>query len=326
VGDAVHKASAARKRLAAALAVVIVAASLQILGANPAAPQSPELMAYRATSSVGMDPHAGIWRRAPRTEIPLTAQQSVWPFGGSVPMLEARALHRDGMLYIRLQWDDTTRDDDVTGIRDFVDAAAVEFPAAAATSVPALCMGQADNGVNIWQWRAGGADGRPHDITELSANGYVDRYPSTDDLYFPGRAAGNVVSQPHAVQDLVATGFGSLEAAVDQEVRGAAIWEHQEWSVVFSRELTNGAEEKISLGEGASTDVAFAVWDGREEERNGLKSISTFVSLRVVGEDAPSVPRSDTTLLLLLLGSLGAIIALGVSVSMLSGQVGRLAR
>lgn len=323
MADPERSGSRRRRRVAMVAAVVLVAASMQVLGANPAVPQSPELIAYRATSPVGLDPDSGAWKRAAEIEMPLTAQQVVWPFGGSVPMLEARALHRDGMLYIRLDWTDATVDDEVSGLDDFVDAAAVEFPASAATSVPSLCMGQADNGVNIWQWRAGAHEGRPDDISELSPNGYVDHYPSTDELYYPARAAGNIVSQPRAVQDLVAGGFGTLEAAVDQQVQGGSTRHGNRWSVVFARELTNGAEEKISLGEGMSTDVVFAVWDGHEQERNGSKSISAFVTLRVVAEDAPRTPRSEATLLLILLGSLGAVIGLGAAASMASTRVGR---
>jgi hypothetical protein len=272
------------KRAGVVAAVLVVAVVLQTTGANPAVSQSPELVAFPATSPVSLDTDAAAWGDASQIEIPLTAQQVVWPFGGTVPTLKAAALHSEGRIYIRLEWQDATRDDDVVSLDTFVDAAAVEFPATAATSVPALCMGQADGGVNIWQWRAGAAEGRPNSITELSENGYVDLPPSEDDLYFPARAAGNVVSHPHVIQDLVATGFGSLDAASDQELQGAATWDGERWSVVFARELTSGAEDKISLGEGASTDVAFAVWDGSEQERNGSKSISAFVSMQVVGE------------------------------------------
>ncbi len=273
------------KRAGVVAAVLVIAVVLQTLGANPAVSQSPELLAFPAASPVSLDTDAAAWSDASQIEIPLTAQQVVWPFGGTVPTLKASALHSEGMIYVRLEWQDATRDDDVASVDSFVDAAAIEFPATAATSVPALCMGQADGGVNIWQWRAGAADGRPNNITELSENGYVDLYPSEDDLYFPARAAGNVVSQPHVIQDLVATGFGTIDAAEDQELQGAATWDGERWSVVFARQLTSGAEEKISLGEGVSTDVAFAVWDGHEQERNGSKSISAFVSLQVVGED-----------------------------------------
>ncbi len=194
----------------------------------------------------------------------------------------------------------------------FVDAAAVEFPSVAETSVPALCMGQADNGVNIWQWRAGAENGRPSDITELSENGYVDQYPSTDELYFPALAAGNIVAQPHAVQDLVATGFGQLEAAEQQGLQGTAKWENGRWAVVFARQLTEATAEKIEFGEGVRTDVAFAVWDGHEDERNGMKSVSVFVSLKIA-----DIRTVESDLMLNLTISLVVLLAVGAGLTLL---------
>jgi complex iron-sulfur molybdoenzyme family reductase subunit gamma len=216
-------------------------------------------------------------------------------------MLETQAVHSEGVLYIRMSWDDDTRDARVIGVDQFADAAAVEFPARAASSVPALCMGQADGGVNIWHWRAGNQEGLPESIEDLSASGYVDRYPSTDELYFPARAAGNPVSLPHPVQDLVAVGFGTLTPAVDQAVRGIAVWDRGRWSVVFARELSHQAAEHVDLGEGASSDIAFAVWDGSEGERDGIKSVSQLMILDVAAE---GFPRRDAIWLVIMFGSL----------------------
>ncbi|MDH3755972.1 MAG: ethylbenzene dehydrogenase-related protein, partial [Acidimicrobiia bacterium] len=199
----------------------------------------------------------------------------------------------------------------VLGVDEFTDAAAVEFPAQAASSVPSICMGQTDGGVNIWQWRASGQDGLPTSIEDLSPTGYVDRYPSTEGLYFPAREAGNPVAQSSAVQDLVAVGFGTLTPAVDQGVAGMAMWEDDRWSVVFARELSPQAAEQAELGVGVSVDIAFAVWDGSEGERNGVKSVSQFVVLDLSSE---GFQQTTTKLVLIAVGVVAGLFILVVVV------------
>jgi len=307
--DLIGRHLSGRTRSKVLVLVVAAAFTLQLLGVNPAVSQSQVLTAFEASDDPGLDPFAAAWIDAPTVEMALTSQQLTWPFGGSSNLLEARALHRDGMLYIRMSWDDATRDGRTLQVDHFSDAAAVEFPARAASSVPSICMGQTDGGVNIWQWRAGNEDGLPDSVEDLSPTGYVDRYPSTEELYFPAREAGNPVAQSHPVQNLVSVGFGSLSPAADQDVKGAAEWANGRWSVVFARELSHHAAEQVSLGEGASSDIAFAVWNGSEGERNGIKSVSQFVVLEVASGGAP---RSTAAWLTIMFGSLLAMISVVV--------------
>ena len=84
----------------------------------------------------------------------------------------------------------------------FTDAAAIQFPAEAGSEVPFICMGQADQAVNIWQWR-GDQQLPPSAPVD---GGYVDLYPFEDDLYYTARQAGNPLSQTDRlpVQNLVA--------------------------------------------------------------------------------------------------------------------------
>jgi hypothetical protein len=39
---------------------------------------------------------------------------------------------------------------------------------------------------------------------------------------------------------------------------------------------------------GTKTNLAFAVWDGSADERNGMKSVSGFATLSVAFDSAPS--------------------------------------
>ena len=105
-------------------------------------------------------------------------------------------------------------------------------------------MGDKNNPVNIWQWKAGWqqeADGHRQDMT--------DSYPSMHvDTYFQPRAIAppptpdNVISQsPHVspVEDANARGFGTFKSqpASGQNVSGKGIWRDGSWSVIFVRDL-----------------------------------------------------------------------------------------
>lgn len=274
-----------KRRLATITILLVVAATLQVVGAQPATSQTPELTALRITHDADLDPDSSQWRSAGAVDLPLSAQESAWPFGGgSVRMLEARAVHSDSTLYIRMEWSDDTLDTAATGVDEFVDAAAIEFPASPETSIPSLCMGQADAGVNIWHWQSGIFDGRPNTIEDLAGNGYVDRYPSTDELYFPARAAGNSVASSRVIQDLSAVGFGSLTPSADQNVVGRAEWAEGKWEMVFARSLDGNSNQQVDLRSGSSMDIAFAIWDGSEQERNGKKSVSQLIVLNLSDE------------------------------------------
>lgn len=276
-------------------AVLLLAALLMAVGANPAVSQTTELYVRRVDGGPGVDPGAGVWDRVPGIDVALTAQETTYPFGGgSVSTVQAQALYDDSTLYLRLSWDDAFRDDRTDAPEAFADAAAVEFPADAAATVPSVCMGQAAGGVNIWQWRADSQAGVPQSSGDLG-NGTADVEPPADDpVHFPARNAGNPYAQPEAgaMQNLVATGFGTLEPAAEQVLAGEGEYGDGGWSVVFSRTLPSpGAGQPLFTSE-TTVDVAFAVWDGHAGDRNGKKSVSQFVKLEFGNEGVPGPNRA----------------------------------
>lgn len=285
-----------RIRAVAVVLCLAVAALLQVLDANPAVSQSTSLTAMRTDRAPSLDPGDSVWKRAPAVEVPLSAQSVTYPFGGgSVAMVRAQAMHDDDTLFVRVSWDDSTADIRTSRVEDFADAVAVQFPAVASSSAPAICMGQADNGVNIWQWRADRQGELPGAVEDLNANGYVDLYPSTDDLFFTAREAGNVVAQDGKtpVEDLVAGGFGTLSPAADQSVLGQGHWGSGKWAVVFSRPFVSDDDGRPTFDVGSVTDVAVAAWDGDHDDRNGQKAVSQFLRLSITGEELPAMPRSN---------------------------------
>ncbi len=299
-----------------ALAAVLVAAGvLQLAGANPAASQTLTLTAWQADEDPGLDPGSEIWKRAQFIQAPLTAQAGSYAAGGgSIPVVWARALHFNNTLYVRLEWEDSTQDDSTLKVEQFADAAALEFPAKSATSVPSVCMGQADMGVNIWQWRSDSLG----DPNELYANTLVDMYPTKDDLFYTARAAGNPYANPKQgpVQNLVAVAFGTLSPAETQDVQGKGEYKDGRWSVVFARPFAGAADDQASFTAGTSTDIALAVWNGSEGDRNGRKSVSQFMTLSISGAAIPEAEGSDWLVLALAAGALlvigGGGVALGL--------------
>jgi len=282
---------------------------LHLTQLNPALAQSTEITAWQVERGQPMGPGAAVWRDVPVVELPLTAQQVTVPMGGgSIAMLQVKALHADGRIYLHVAWTDATQDERTDAVETFADAVAVQLPAVAGASVPAICMGQIDQGVNIWQWRADSQRGLP----DAPADGYVDGYPENGDLDYPARVAGNPFADPAggSVQNLVATGFGTLEPAPGAPVEAVAQYRSGGWTAVFDRALAAPGPNQPEFGPRTTTDVVFAVWNGSEGDRDGQKSVSAFATLRLTA-DAPPSPSGAYLVLALALVSLLAVIGVG---------------
>jgi len=282
------------KTILAGIGALVAAAGLMTFDLNPAASQTAPITALRAASDPGLDPDAAPWDDAQEVTLPLAAQTITYPFGGGgTSEVRVRALHHGNDLFVRVAWDDSSRSSTTREVRQFTDAAAVEFPAEAASSVPAVCMGQVDGGVNIWQWRA------DHDADNgrrpASEDAYVDVEPPGGG-YAPAEELGNPVALRRAAQDLVAEGFGTLEKAATQRVRAHGRYSRGDpttpgtWTVVFRRPFATPGPGQPGFGVGDTVDVAFAVWNGDEGERNGLKSVSDFARLTLAKGTQPSPP------------------------------------
>jgi len=269
----------------------VLAAGLSVSGARIATSQGTTITAMRTSESVPLhEPWDEFWNGVPMIDIPLSAQQVAPPMGGRRWTLTAGAVQDSSRIYVVAEWEDASPERSVGAPQDFTDAVAVQFPAVAGTAVPALCMGDPNATVNIWQWRAAWqADvhrGFQGAVTGRYPNTAVDMYPAhDDDVFYPGRYAGNpfsVVNRASAVDNLVAGGFGSLTADPISSVQGWGAWRDGRWRVVFARPLSVAREGNVELHAPDITDVAFAVWDGAAQERNGMKSVANFVKLNVV--------------------------------------------
>lgn len=275
-----------------------VALALTLTGTRLAASQELVLTANESREEVPAgEPWDAFWEAVPKVDLPLSAQNQVPPMGGRGSTMSARAVHDGRSLFLMVEWDDPSPDRSVARTEDFTDAVAVQFPAVAGTRVPAFCMGDPTASVNVWQWRAAWqadvARGFQGSVERTHPDAAVDVYPFADeDVFQPGRAADNPISvaeRASAVDNLVAQGFGSLTADPLAAVGGWGKWRDGTWRVVFTRPLQVGREGNVELHRDTWTDVAFAVWDGAAEERDGTKSVANFVSLDI--EPLPLEPR-----------------------------------
>ncbi len=247
-------------------------------------------------------PDSELWQQATAVEVPMSAQMIARPImpETNAKSMTVRALHNGAELAFLVEWQDATRNDATLMVDAFRDSAAIQFPVV--EGMPFYCMGQQGGDVNIWHWKADwqAALIAQQNLQMTYPNIAVDQYPFTepsDDIYLAAyadinyltaAAAGNYLALPahgSPVEDLVAGGFGSLttQALEGQNVEGYGAWSDGVWRVIFTRDLTSSEAEDVSLELEKVYSVAFAAWDGANQERNGSKSTSQWVSFQLAG-------------------------------------------
>jgi len=191
---------------------------------------------------VANDPQEILWERVPEYQVELVAAPVVHHSVGlrkssaGAPMPLYFSVASDGeRLYVKLRWRDATRDQE-TGMARSRDGAAVQFAMRPGEQTSHM-MGAPNRPVNIWYWRPDG-----------------DR-----------------------AENLGAGGFGSASILPDQPVSArshygtARVADDNQWTVVLSRSLAAGGEHDARFEPGMVHALAFAVWQGDLDQRDGLK-------------------------------------------------------
>jgi dimethylsulfide dehydrogenase subunit gamma/complex iron-sulfur molybdoenzyme family reductase subunit gamma len=75
-------------------------------------------------------------------------------------------------------------------------------------------------------------------------------------------------------ENLVAHGFGSATRVPSEGLKSAAVRTNNGWAVVLTRSLRVKPDEGVTLRGKGIIPVAFAVWDGENQERDGLKAVT----------------------------------------------------
>ncbi len=193
-----------------------------------------------------LDPGAANWKVAsaenaelqptPAPLIPSAYVVNAWKGKqfGKVKAVTVRALHNSDEVFFRLEWHDPTQ--------NLVESAdANVYPDAAALlfplkgDAPLMVMGTADQPVTAWYWRAD----------------------------FKGKA-----------QNDIAQGLGTTRIT-PSDISAQGQWHDGVWHLVLARRLrVRDSATQVEFTVGQTSKIAFAVWDGQNGERNGIKAYS----------------------------------------------------
>ncbi|MGH1356526.1 MAG: ethylbenzene dehydrogenase-related protein [Thalassovita sp.] len=200
------------------------------------------------------DPEDIIWERLPEYRVSMMPAPAVHDsvdlrvdYDAEESFLNMTLAKTSERLYVRLRWVDDSRDTE-TAFDRFRDGVAVQF--ALGDDDTSYIMGDApDSAVNIWYWRA----------------------------------------DSNSIQSLAAGGPGSTTILDDQPATGDSLYvendgDPNEWIVVMSRPLDAAGEYTASFDRD-TVPMAFALWQGAEKERDGLKRVSAdWILLNMASE------------------------------------------
>lgn len=260
-------------------------------------------------SKVPVDPEDRAWNQATPATISLSPQNLVLPRinEAGAKEIRVRALYDQDRIGFLLKWLDAHRDVDLGTVLQYRDAAAIQFPEEPGDTPPAFTMGQKGKGVIIYHWKSDWEFGRLVDVEEAHPNMYGDLYlysgveagqmPEATDYLTAGRkeyltaaAVGNTLADPLAqerigpVQKMRAEGFGTIEPHPTQDAQGKALYKDDSWRIVISVPRRQG---RFTFVEAKPMPLAFAIWDGSRNERNGQKAYSIWNSIALAPAPSP---------------------------------------
>jgi DMSO reductase family type II enzyme heme b subunit len=189
------------------------------------------------------DPDDIIWERLPEYRVAMLPAPAVHQsvelrvnYDAETSYLNMTLAKTSERFYVRLRWVDDTQDTE-TALDQFRDGVAVQF--SLGDEETSYVMGDGpDSAVNFWYWRSGG----------------------------------------DAVQNLAAGGPGSTTMLEEQPVSGESEYldkdgDPNQWTVVMSRPIEAEGDHNVLLNRDM-VPMAFAVWQGADKERDGLKRVS----------------------------------------------------
>jgi hypothetical protein len=262
------------------------------------APKTVSEVVAVSVAKLPASPADAAWDRAPEHIAKMVPQDLVEPrlMTPSTPEVRVRALTDGAEISFRLEWQDATRSD-TPGPAKMSDACAVQIPEKIEKDLPEPQMGQEGKRVQVTYWRAdwqATVDGRGDAIRDLYPNASIDHYPYDAKTleggaaaqkemalrYAPARALGNLRAGPRSqpVEDLIATGPGTLSPGPSLGAKGKGLHGKQRWSVLISRKLPDG------LAVNQRTHVAAAVWEGSQHETGARKMRTGWIPLVRRGE------------------------------------------
>lgn len=225
----------------------------------------------------------------------------LWWRDNADPDLRVQAVHDGKTMAVRVSWSDDEHDRHAASSASFEDAVAMQVYRGDAE--PFLGMGGPNAAVDVWFWDAD-RQGKPLAVEELYPRAVVDIYPFSEtvvataeldrdgartadqpDISLPARASGNQIVPPgdaSGASSLAGGGPGTstFRPPTSQHVHAVGQWHEGRWTVVMTRPLAlDTADNGVSLKPGDQASVAFAVWDGAAQDRDGKKLITIWQEL-----------------------------------------------
>lgn len=256
---------------------------------------------YRSGAIPWENPLDPCWKDATATKLKLVPQQVQEPMlmTASVGEVRVKALHNDGWIAFQLEWDDPSCSQTLRSDR-FGDGCAVSFPLGD-QPLPDFRMGDEGRPVHLMFWRA-----ERQRAVEEKISFFDENYPNawTDAYIFEPKAVGfegseallteamravgaQAAGNPHrigiapVIEELGAQTWNKLTRQASQDARGRGVWRDGKWTVVITRPLTTADAEDAALGGRKSWAVAFAVWDGGQQNAGPRKmTVEGWIQLK----------------------------------------------
>jgi len=235
---------------------------------------------------------SSLWNKTDSYSIPISR---LWQSDNvNYQMVEVQAVYNSKYIAVKLEWEDITSEESLYRVQNFQDGAAIQFSIDGTKGFHG--MGSEEHPTDIWFWKAEWqfrSNEKTNSDIELAyanrvSDSNVDTYPSlmNDIAYLSGRDAGNINSESgktSPVENVTAVGPQTVTPLPEnsQKVMGKGVWDGQKWRVVFVRKTKSDSKQKVNFIKGESIPIGFAIWNGRERDRNGQKLVSTWYDLEL---------------------------------------------
>lgn len=236
---------------------------------------------------IGNDPFSDIWKDVPENYVHLIVLNAR---RDPITRVQFKAVANDKQIGFRVQWEDPVPNRSSSRHQDFKDAVALEFALGDVLlhthghNEPFFGMGNREKPVNIWQWRADWQ--QEIEIKEELEQATGGQDMDMDVMIFGGEVNPVESLNPFRevpIEELNAEGFGTLTAQpkTKQNIRGKGVWKDGKWTVVFIRDRESLNKWDVQFNKKQPVLIAFAVWDGQHQDRNGRKTVSMWQRLNL---------------------------------------------
>ncbi len=244
-----------------------------------------DLYSKKVDGDVKVDPDDPIWVDVSSQNVQLIALNARKQ---QINRIKFQSIINEKKIFVRVEWDDPTPNKSSSRHQDFKDAVALEFALGDVLlhthghNEPFFGMGNRAKPVNIWQWRA---DWQQEIETKKELE-YATKGMDMDVMIFGGEVNPVESLNPFRevpIEELNAEGFGTLtpQPKTKQNITGKGVWKNGKWSVVFERPIKSLNKWDVKLSQKQPILIAFAVWDGAHQDRNGRKMVSMWQRLNL---------------------------------------------